>query len=194
MPTIICANCEDRVPLWDELEQCFASPEMQQRVRELQEQSAIVLDSESKERALVGEVISTVALAGQICREFNVSDHGIDMEIEFKDDAGEATGRKLYLQLKSGDSYLRERKSDGAEIFTIKDERHARYWMEQAFHVMLVIRTSEGEVRWMEVRDWLKRASDNGRKPVRQIVFKGDRFDVMGVRCWRDEALRQDLP
>ena len=89
---------------------CFASPEMQQRVRELQEQSAIVLDNESKERALVGEVISTVALAGQISREFNVSDHGIDMEIEFKDDAGEATGRKLYLQLKSGDSYLRERK------------------------------------------------------------------------------------
>jgi hypothetical protein len=33
------------------------------------------------------------------------------MEIEFKDDAGEATGKKLYLQLKSGDSYLRERKS-----------------------------------------------------------------------------------
>ena len=64
----------------------------------------VVLDNESKERALVGEVISTVALAGQISREFNVSDHGIDMEIEFKDDAGEATGQKLYLQLKSGDS------------------------------------------------------------------------------------------
>jgi hypothetical protein len=73
-----------------------------------------------------------------------VSDHGIDMEIEFKDDAGEATGRKLYLQLKSGDSYLRERKSDGTEIFSIKDERHARYWMAQAFPMLLVIRTSGG--------------------------------------------------
>jgi hypothetical protein len=30
------------------------------------EASAITLDNESKERALVGEVISTVALAGQI--------------------------------------------------------------------------------------------------------------------------------
>jgi len=48
---------------------------------------------------------------GQITREFNVSDHGIDMEIEFRSGAGEATGRKLYLQLKSSDSYLRERKS-----------------------------------------------------------------------------------
>lgn len=62
------------------MEQCFASPEIQLRVRELQEQSTFVLDNESKERALVGEVISTVALAAQISREFPVSDHGIDME------------------------------------------------------------------------------------------------------------------
>ena len=85
-PTILCVCCEKRMPLWDEMEQCFASPEIQQRVRELLKQSEIVLDSESKERILVGEVISTVALADQICREFTVSDHGIDMEIEFKDD------------------------------------------------------------------------------------------------------------
>lgn len=111
------------------------------------------MDSESKERALVSEVISTVALAGQLCREFNVSDQGIDMEVEFKSDAGEATGRKVYLQLKSGDSYLHERKKDGAEVFTFKNERHAQYWMDQALPVLLVIRNSEGEVRWMEVRD-----------------------------------------
>jgi hypothetical protein len=188
-PTIICVGCEQRVSLWDEMEQCFASPEIQQRVRNLQEESAIELSNQSKERALVGEVISTVALADQISREFSVSDQGIDMEIEFNDDAHEATGRKLYLQLKSGDSYLRDRKSDGAEIFTIKDERHARYWMAQAFPVLLVIRNSEGEVRWMEVRDWLKRASDNGKKPVKQIVFEGERFDVMSVRLWRERVL-----
>ena len=188
-PSILCVECEHRVPLWDAMEQCFASPEIQRRVREMQEESRIVLDNESKERALVGEVISTVALAGQISREFSVSDHGIDLEIEFKDDAYEATGRKLYLQLKSGDSYLRQRKSDGAEVFTIRDERHARYWMEQAFPVLLVIRDSEGEVRWMEVRDWLRRASDNGSRPVKQILFEGERFDVMSVRRWRDRVL-----
>jgi hypothetical protein len=43
--------------------------------------------------------------------------------------------------------------------------------MAQAFPVLLVIRTSAGEVRWMEVRDWLKRASGDGKKPVKQIVF-----------------------
>lgn len=189
---IPCVNCDDprkRIPLWDQLEELFADPEMKRQVRELQEQSAIVLDSESKERMLVGEVISTVALAGQICREKNVSDHGIDMEVEFKNDRGEATGRMVLLQLKSGDSYLQKRKSDGAEIFRIPHERHARYWMDQEFPVLLVIRNSAGEIRWMEVRDWLKMASDDGRKPVRQIVFAGERFDVMSVRGWREQAL-----
>lgn len=189
LPSIICANCEQRVQLWDEMEQWFANPEIQQRVREMQAESEIELSNQSKERALVGDVISTVALANQISREFNVSDHGIDMEIEFTDDNDEATGLKVYLQLKSGDSYLHKRKKDGTEVFTIKDERHVRYWMNQIAPVLLVIRNSEGEVRWMEVREWLRRESDNGKKPVKQITFDGERFDVMSVRRWRDRVL-----
>ncbi len=191
---ILCVNCEGRILLWDDLENMFASDQTKQRVRDLQQQSAIVLDSESKERVLVGEVISTVSLAGQISRELTVSDHGIDMEVEFKSDDGRATGQKVYLQLKSGDSYLKKRKSDGAEIFTIKDERHVRYWMAQAFPVLLVVRTSDGKVRWMEIRDYLKRESDNGKKLVKQIVFAGERLDVMSVRRWRDKALNKSLP
>ncbi len=193
-PTIICADCEKRVPLWDDMERHFASPETKQRVRELEEQANIVLDSESKERVLVGEVISVAALAGQICREKTVSDHGIDAEIEFKNDQNEATGEMVLLQLKSGDAHLRKRKSDGAEIFTLPKERHAAYWMNQKFPVVLVIRTSDGQVRWMEVRDYLKRASDNGQKAVKQIVFEGKRLDVMSVRRWRDAALGKHLP
>ena len=151
-----------------------------------------MLDSESKDRALVGDVISTVELAGQICREFNVSDHGIDSEVEFKDARNEATGKKLYLQLKSGDSHLRTRKGDGAEIFDIKDERHSRYWMNQPFPLFLVIANSKGEVRWMEIRDYLKRESKNGKKAVKHIVFTGERFDVMSVRRWREKVLGEN--
>jgi len=120
-PSIICVGCVQRVPLWDEMEPCFASPEIQQRVRDMQEESAIELSNQSKERALVGEVISIVALADQISWEFNVSAQGIDTEIEFNGIAHEATGAKSYLQLKSGDSYTRKRRSDGAEVFTLLD-------------------------------------------------------------------------
>lgn len=50
-PSIVCVECMKQVSLWDEMEQCFASPEIQQRVRDMQEESKIVLDNESKERA-----------------------------------------------------------------------------------------------------------------------------------------------
>jgi hypothetical protein len=173
-PTIICVSCENCVPLWDEMEQIFASAETQQRVQELQKESALALDNESRERALVGEVISTVALAGQICREFHVSEHAIDMEIDFKNDSGVPSGKGLYLHLKSGDSYER---------------RQTDSWMAQDFPVMLVVRTPGGGVCWMEVRDLLKRARDMLMAPVKQIVFDGERFHVMAVRRWRDKAL-----
>ena len=176
-PTIICSECEKRVPLWDELEHCFASPEVQQRVQELRQQSAIVLANESKERALVGEVISTVALAGQISREFKVSDHGIDMEVEFRDDAGEPTGKRLYLQLKSGDSY---------------NSTDISYWKAQPVPVLLMLRAANGEVRWMEVSEWEKLAAGS-REHLKRFVFQGARFDVMTVRLLRDKALSQGL-
>ncbi|HNG32899.1 MAG TPA: DUF4365 domain-containing protein, partial [Blastocatellia bacterium] len=124
--------------------------------------------------------------AGQIYRGYTNSDHGIDGEIEFKNDQGQATGQRLYLQLKSGDSYLTTRKRDGAEVFQIKNERWAQYWQSQAYPVLLVIRTSDGEIRWMDVSEYLRRA----QQPVKQIVFSGERFDVMSVRRWRDWALR----
>ena len=54
-------GCEQRVPLWDEMEQCFASPEIQQRVRDMQEESAIELSNRSKERALVIEGLPSVS-------------------------------------------------------------------------------------------------------------------------------------
>ncbi len=189
-PTILCANCEKRVPLWDDLEQYFASDEVKERVRQLQAESDLVLDNESKDRALVGDVISTVALAGQIIEEYSAKRYGLDMEIEFKDDDGKPTAKKLYLQLKSGDSHLRKRERDGVEVFQIHHEDHAKYWMDQAYPVFLVIGNSEGEVRWMEIRDYLRRESDTGKKPVKQIVFAGERFDVMSVRRWREKAFR----
>ncbi len=43
----------------------------------------------------------------------------------------------------------------------------------------------------MEVREWLKRTSEEGKKPVTQNVFKGERFNVTAVRRWRDYSLGQ---
>ena len=60
--------------------------------------------------------------------------------------------------------------------------------------MFLVIRSSDDKIRWMEIRDYLRGATGNGKKQVRQIVFKGERFDVMSVRRWREKALGRGLP
>nr|VFK53235.1 MAG: ribosomal protein L3 glutamine methyltransferase [Candidatus Kentron sp. TC] len=89
--------------------------------------------------------------------------------------------------MKSRDSYLRKR-GDGAEIFAIRKPRHADYWRKRAFPVLLVIRTSDGETRWMEIRDYPKRESDGGQA-TKRIVFDGERLDVMSARRWRARVL-----
>ncbi len=185
---LFCRKCGKPILLRDAIEKKFESPAVKEKAREMQGEVQAALDNESRELILVGHAFSIVAEAGQIYRGYTNSDHGIDGEIEFKDDRGRASGKRLYVQLKSGDSYLTKRQSDGAEVFQIKNERWADYWRQQAYPVMLVIRTSDGVIRWMDVSAYLERESERGT-PVRRIVFEGERLDAMSVRRWRERAL-----
>ncbi len=186
---ILCVECEKRVPLWDLIEEKFASEEFQRRARELEEQAKASIDNESRELILVGHTYAIAGEAGQIYRQYANSDHGIDGEIEFKDDTGRASGQRLYLQLKSGDSYLYKRQSEGTEIFQVKNERHSEYWQKQAYPVMLVIRTSDGSIRWMDVSDYLKNKSVLGEK-IKRIVFDGEPFTALNLRKYREKMLK----
>jgi small GTP-binding protein len=190
---IICVNCEERVPLWDLIEEKFASEESQRRVRELEEEARISIDNESRELILVGHAFSIAGEAGQIFRPIPNSDWGIDGEIEFKyknKQAGgkdQASGKRVYLQLKSGDSYISKRQRDDKEIFQVKNPRHIEYWQSQAYPVMLVIRTSNGEIRWMNVTEYLKKHGSE----VKQIVFDGEPFTAENLRKLRDKLTRR---
>ncbi len=50
---------------------------------------------------------------------------------------------------------------------------------------MLVIRTSDGEIRWMDVSEYLGRQPG----PVRQIIFDGEPFTALSVAGLRTEGL-----
>jgi hypothetical protein len=184
---ILCVNCERRVPLWGLIEEKFASPEFQQHVRELEEQATARVDNESRELILVGHAFAIAGEAGQIFRPTPNSDWGIDGEIDFKDDEGKTSGKRVYLQRKSGDSYLSPRQRGSAEIYTIKNHRHVVYWQQQAYPVMLVIRTSDGTIRWMNVTECLQK---QGRKQAKQVVFKGEPFTAQALRRLRDRVLQ----
>lgn len=174
---ILCVNCENRVPLWDLIEEKFASEEFQQRVRVLEDKARKSIDNESKELILVGHAFAIAGEAGQIFRPTPNSDWGIDGEIEFKNSKGEASGKRVYLQLKSGDSHLHPNRAADKEMFRIKNPRHAEYWQTQAYPVMLVIRTSDGEIRWMNVTEYLQRQVGH----TKQIRFEGEAFTALNV-------------
>jgi HEAT repeat protein len=138
-------------------------------------------DNESLELLLVGEAFRIAAEAGHIFRPTANSDWGIDGEIEFKDEKGQASGKRVYLQLKSGDSHLRKRKSDGKETFTIKNPRHVEYWQSHAYPVFLVIRDSVGRIRWMNITDYLRRHGPG----IGQVDFEGEPFNAESVNKMR---------
>ncbi|HEX7330244.1 MAG TPA: TIR domain-containing protein [Pyrinomonadaceae bacterium] len=181
---IICVNCEKRISLWDLIEERFASEDVQRHVKELEALARNNIDNESKELILVGHAFAIAGEAGQIFRPTPNSDWGIDGEIEFKNDKGEASGQRVYLQLKSGDSYLKKRRDDGAEVFLLKKHRHLEYWQLQAYPVMLVIRTSDGQIRWMNVTDYLRKGKLN-----RQIAFEGEAFTALNLLRMRNRVL-----
>ncbi|MET0648801.1 MAG: DUF4365 domain-containing protein [Pyrinomonadaceae bacterium] len=183
LPDILCVGCEKRIPLWDLIEEKFASEEFQRRVREMEEQARASIDNESRELILVGHALAVAGEAGQLFRPTRNSDWGIHGEIEFKNRRGEASGRRVFLQLKSADSYLYTRKADGREVFRIKNALLADYWREQDYPVMLVARAPDGAIRWMNVTDYLNR---QGAK-TRQVVFDGEPFTALNVARLRDK-------
>ena len=80
--------------------------------------------------------------------------------------------------------------------FIIREQSWVEFCMSQCCPVMLVIGTFAeqderptdeeklefADVRWMEITTVLKRESNNGKKPVKQIQFKGERLDMTSVR------------
>jgi GTPase SAR1 family protein len=185
---IPCQFCHKPIPLFDLIEERFASEATQQRVSDMEKQALATIDNESRELILVGHAFVVAGEAGQIFRQTPNSDWGIDGEIEFKNYHGQACGQRVYLQLKSGDYYLTERKKDGTEVFQIKNARHADYWLQQAYPVMLVTRASDGVIRWMDVSAHLK-AQSKGKKSVKNFAFKGEPFTALNVQRLKDHFI-----
>ena len=186
---ITCQECDEKVPLIDFIEQRLKSDPVARKILAMDETTTRALDTQALEQILIGQMMAIAGEANQIFRELTKFDYGIDGEVEFKDNDGKASGKKIYIQLKSGNSYLRTRKSDGSEVFDVKDERHLEYWINQAVDVYLVIRqtdemSGQETIRWMNVTRQLKARKD---KKSRQIVFDGEKLDMEAMYRVRDE-------
>jgi DNA-directed RNA polymerase subunit RPC12/RpoP len=188
---IICQRCDRKVLLIDHIEQRLATDPVARRVLRMDDRATRELDTQALEQILIGHMMAICGEANQIFRPVSMFDYGIDGEVEFRDSDGQPSGRKIYVQLKSGGSYLRTRKVDDREIFDIKNERHLTCWLSQPVDVYLVIRDAEEIIRWMNVTRYLKRRKD---KRSRQLVFDGERLDAPAVWRVRDDYISRSGP
>lgn len=185
---ITCQECDQKVPFIDFIEQRLKSDPVARKILAMDEAATRELDTQALEQILIGHMMAIAGEANQIFRPVTLFDHGIDGEVEFKDNDGKASGKRIYIQLKSGNSYLRTRKGDGSEVFDVKDDRHLKYWISQPVDVYLVIRQTDelnGQqvIRWMNVTRYLK-ARKNTKS--RQILFTGEKLDMEAVWKVRD--------
>lgn len=185
---IICQGCDEKVELIDFIEQRLKSDPVAQKILSMEEIATMQLDTQALEQILIGHMQAITGEANQIFRTLTQFDYGIDGEVEFKDNQGRPSGKKIYVQLKSGNSYLRTRRKDGKEVFDVKNDRHLEYWMSQPVDVYMVVRQSEertGEeaIRWMNVTRYLKDRKD---KKSRQIIFDGEDLNMQAVWKLRD--------
>jgi GTPase SAR1 family protein len=187
---ITCQECDSRVSLMDFIEQRLKGDPIARQILSMEETATRALDTQALEQILIGHMMAVCGEANQIFRAATVPDSelGIDGEVEFKDNDGKPSGKKIYVKLDSGYSHLRTRQRDGVEIFEVEDERHLDDWIRQPIDVYLVVRymgeqSGEETIRWMNATRYLRNRKD---KTSRQIVFEGERLDMQAVWKARD--------
>lgn len=192
---IICQKCDKKVALIDFIEQRLKSDPVAQKILAMEENATRELDTQALEQILIGHVMAICGEANQVFRQLSMSDYGIDGEVEFKDNNGRPSGKKIYVQLKSRNSYVLKRRSKGREVFDIENEDHLDYWISQPIDVYLIIRhtderTDVGTIRWMNVTRYLKNRND---KKSRQIIFDGEALTMEAVWRLRDAFFPQSV-
>ncbi len=191
---LVCNYCDPEdagvIDLKDVLEKQLENKEGEAQADEAGRKANAEISNSSKEQVMVGEVMAIVGTADQIFRHLTFRDEGSDGELEFNDDKGRGTRTKLDLQLKAGDSHLYKR-TDGTETFDMKGH-YERYWSgEGKPDVLLIIRSSEGRIRYMNATKAIHAAQKKSPgNPVKQLVFVGEDFTKEAVLKLRDERLK----
>jgi len=183
-----CQYCGKQITLQDLIEEKFASERIRREVRVLEERSRTNIRTQSRELVLEAHAFAIAAEAGQLFRQTPDPARGFDAEIEFKDDRGEPSGKRVRLQLKY-DDYYEHVLADAhlwaeavGEVFYLKNRGHAELWEAETSPLMLVTRARDGQILWMDVAGKLRRGRDG--RPF--VPFKGEPFTALSLVRMRD--------
>jgi hypothetical protein len=120
------------------------------------------------------------AVSEKICEELRwlfrepSSDFGVDAQVEIADD-DILTGKLLGLQIKSGESFFKERTPN--TIIYRGDKEHLQYWLNHKLPILIVLYDPATDTAyWEQVTE--DRAVDTGRGwklevPFSQVLHKG---------------------
>jgi len=118
-----------------------------------------------QERIGINIVAETLARMNLVWRETPSTDVGVDGQIEFVNETGEATGQIVAVQVKSGPSYLREGANNSWVYYP--SEAHRHYW--EQFPVPVLLFLCEPETRrvfWVDARQYLRSPVNEGKKAI----------------------------
>lgn len=112
--------------------------------------TTIVTENYYKEREGVLKVALELNANGYIFRETSNADIGIDGQIEHINDKGEATGKIVVAQIKSGNSYLIDH---GDHFAFYPKQKHKDYWSIFPLPVILLVYyPKDGKIYFTDVR------------------------------------------
>ncbi|WP_294496087.1 DUF4365 domain-containing protein [uncultured Ruminobacter sp.] len=116
-----------------------------------------------------------------IFREQPIGDIGIDAHMEFNDTDGE-TQRLLAIQIKSGESFFREKK-DGNIIFRGIDDRQYNYWTTYPLPCIIVLyNPNDNTCIWQKLTNETIVKTNNGYRiavPEKQVFLDDFSNDIL---------------
>ncbi|MBB3291677.1 hypothetical protein FHT39_000316 [Mitsuaria sp. BK045] len=112
----------------------------------------------AQERRGIAAVQHYAAQRQQIWRETGTGDVGIDGNLEFVNSDGQAQGRIVAVQVKSGPSYFADPTEYGWKFYP--EEKHRNYWESFPLPVLLVLHDPVKDLSyWADVRQALRTRS-----------------------------------
>ena len=186
---LTCQYCDEPIPLWDELEQELASEKYEARVREMEATSRAGIDRESRDLMLEYHAFAIAEEASQTFVPIGNEEFGVQARIDLTNPDGRPSGRCLHLQLRPSVIYKKvSARRDGDVVFDVGAKELVDQWQQSESPVMLVHRTDDGYIRWMNLSAWLKEKAKKRKTPVKQIVFEGEPFTALNLQRLRDRV------
>ena len=180
---ILCVDCEGRVPLWDTIEEQFASAELVRKVKEMEEEGRRAARIEADRLAMLNHSRAVAEEAGQVFEECDKE--GIDAVITLTDSLGHATKERVWLVFDSEGAWYHAF-NEGDAWYQFTETGSDAHFRDIRGPIWVILRWRRDLFIWMDLRRVLRRgkAKREGFTALalerlrRELVFRSETAQV----------------